>query len=173
MIGLSQPSNFILSKARFQRSYNWDVLLPDMGFSLGGLIGLGVGQFVQGVDFGDYKFNSSQIRVGPYNTSFVGSIEAPKISITFLKPSPDVVSLYFNQWKKLMIDEKGLYKPKSSYQKNIYVRFIDSTSLALNKYKLIGAFPLNFPSYDLNYTDSRVTTYKIEFSVDRIETEIF
>jgi hypothetical protein len=184
-IGLSQPTAFILSKARFQRNYNWDVALPDMGSIASwlnkvtagvteGVVGLAVSQLVQSVKFGDYNITTPvRMKVGPYEAHFAGLLTVDKVAMTFLKTVPDVVAPYFNCWKRLIIDESGLYQVKSNYQRNIYIRFIDSSGIAVGQYKLIGAFPTMFPSYNLNYSEDKVTELSVEFSVDKIEYSEF
>jgi hypothetical protein len=72
-----------------------------------------------------------------------------------------------------MVDDQGLFYPKNNYQKTMYIRFIDQIGVALGQYKLIGCFPITFPSYDLNYEREEITKVKIEFSVDKIEYSIF
>jgi len=178
MPGLSVPVDWILSKARFQRSYLWDVLLPDMGVpgtaGAGGLIGFGLAQLVRGVQFGDYSMaDANTMRVGPYQANFAGLLTVEKVRITFLKTMPDAVSAYINSWKSLIVDSTGLFKAKSNYQRTIYVRFLDSTGIALGRYKLIGCFPTKFPMYNLNYDTNDLTTVIVEFAVDKIEYEWF
>jgi len=174
MPGLSVPTDWLLTKARFQRNYLWDVLLPDIGMKAGGLIGFGLAQLVQTVEFGDYSIpNPIKMKYGPYEASFAGLLSVNRVGMTFLKTMPDAVAAYFSAWKKLIVDDQGLYHPKANYQKNIYIRFLDSTSVAIGRYKLIGCFPTSFPSYSLNYKDNEVTTVKVEFSIDKLEYEWF
>ena len=172
---ISQPTDFVLGHLRFQRDYLWDVLLPDIGFNIGGLGGLFVGQLVQSIQFGDYSMETpSTMRVGPYTASFAGMLTVDRVQISFLKTMPDAISAYFNAWKNLIVDKSGLFHPKNDYQKNIYIRFIDSTGIAFGRYKLIGAFPITFPKYsNLNYESNTVTKVNIEFRVDKIEYEWF
>jgi len=174
MPGLSVPVDWILAKARFQRNYLWDVLLPDIGFSAGGLIGFGLGQLVREVQFGDYSMdNSRSVRVGPYEAQFAGLLKADRIRVTFVKTMPDAVSAYVNAWKNLIIGKDGLFKTKDKYSKTMYVRFLDSTGIALGRYKLIGCFPVIYPKYQMNYENNDLTTVVVEFSVDKIEYEWF
>ena len=70
-----------------------------------------------------------------------------------------------------MIDADGLYRPKMDYQKNIYIRFLDSTGIAINRYKLLGCFPLKFPTYDLDYENNEVTKFDVTLAVDKIEIQ--
>jgi len=179
MPGLSVPVDWILAKARFQRNYLWDVLLPDISPTIGGiptfgLIGFGLAQLVRAVQFGDYSMNDANtMRVGPYQANFAGLLTVDKIRITFVKTMPDAVSAYINAWKNLIVDSQGLFQPKAKYQKTMYVRFLDSTGIALGRYKLIGCFPTTFPKYNLDYENNNVTTVQVEFAVDKIEYEFF
>jgi len=172
---VTNPTDFLLRYARLQRNYLWDVLLPDVGINMLGLGGLAIGQLVQSVQFGDYSMDDIKtMRVGPYTANFAGMLSVQKIQMSFLKIQPDIVSMYFNAWKKLIVDENtGLFSTKSKYQKTIFVRFIDQSGIAFGRYKLIGCFPTSFPSYrDLNYESNTVTKLQIEFSVDKLEYEI-
>ena len=174
MPGVSVPVDWILGKARFQRNYLWDVLLPDIGVGAGGLMGFGLAQLVREVQFGDYSIASpSTMRVGPYQANFAGLLTVDKIRITFVKTMPDAVSAYINAWKNLIVDKEGLFQVKSKYQKDIYVRFLDSTGIAMGRYKLIGCFPTKFPEYNLNYGNEELTLVRVEFTVDKIEYEWF
>jgi len=172
-VGLTQPTNTVLRSARFQRDYLWDVLLPDIGMATGGLIGFGLGQLVQSVSFSDYDIESEGTRFGPQEAFYAGKLKVGNISMTFLKTMPDVVSSYFNSWKNLIITQDGLYNVKSKYQKNIYIRFVDQSGLSMGQYKMIGCFPIKFPSYNLSYDSDSVTKVTVEFKVDKIEYKLF
>jgi hypothetical protein len=170
--GLSQPTSFLLSKLRYQRDYLWEVVLPDIGIGINvfGLMGFAMGQLVQSVSFGDYSItNPSSMRLGAFQASFANLLEVPPVTITFLKTMPDTVSAYFNSWKNLIVDKQGLFSPKNEYQKNIHIRFVDQSGIALGWYKLIGCFPITFPKYDLGYAKEEVTKVEIVFKVDKIE----
>jgi hypothetical protein len=174
MPGVSVPFDWLLTKARFQRNYLWDVLLPDIGMSAGGLIGFGLSQLVREVQFFDYSMDEANtMRVGPYQAHFAGLLTVTNVRLTFIKTMPDAVSAYINTWKNLIVDSTGLFNVKSKYQKTIYIRFLDSTGIALGRYKLIGCFPTKFPNYNLNYNNNDVTTVQVEFAVDKIEYEYF
>jgi len=174
MIGITQPTTFTLQYAKFQRNYLWDVLLPDIGVDLGGLVGFAMGQLVQSVSFGDYSIvDGPKMRFGPYEAHFAGLFTVPDIRMTFLKTFPDAVSSYFNAWKNLIIDANGIYSTKSNYQRTIYVRFVDMTGISMGQYKLIGCFPTIFPNYNLSYDDNKVTKVEVKFTVDAIEYSAF
>ena len=165
-IGISQPTTFPLIYARFQRSYSWDVLLPDISIGFSGII---ISQLVQSVSFGDYNISTNSMKNGPFEFKYVGLMGVNNVKMTLLKTMPDIVTPYFNSWKELIVDKKGLYQVKSKYAKSIAIRFLDSTGLAVGKYKLTGCFPTTFPAYSLNYNEEKVTTVDIDFSVDKVE----
>lgn len=165
-IGISQPTTFPLLYARFQRSYSWDVLLPDISIGLSGIV---ISQLIQSCSFGDYNLATNTMKSGPFELKYAGQMNVDKLKLTLLKTMPDIVTPYFNAWKGLIVDKRGLYQVKSNYAKAIWIRFLDSTGLAVGKYKLTGAFPITFPAYDLNYNDDKVTTVNVEFSVDNVE----
>jgi hypothetical protein len=179
VIGVSQPTSLVLQYSRLQRNYLWDVLLPDISNPLGkmfggileGVQGLAMTQYVQAVKFGDYDIAKNVMKYGPYQAKFPGLLDVGDVTITFLKPMPDFISGYFYSWKNLIVDDTGLYFPKNKYQKNVYVRFLDSTGLAINRYKLTGCFPVKFPSYNMDYKNNDVTQFDVTLAVDKIEIE--
>jgi len=180
MPGLHIPNDNLLSRVRFQRSYLWDVLLPDISETMGpintrGLIGFGLAQLVRNVQFGDYSMDDIvTMRVGPYQAHYAGLLTVKDIIITFNKTAPDAVSSYINEWKKLIVDPvSGEFFTKAHYQKTIYVRFLYSEGLAIGRYKFIGCFPRIFPRYSLDYDNDLVTTTQITFAVDKVEYEWF
>lgn len=172
--GVSQPTAFLLSKARFQKDFLWEVLLPDIGVSAFGLVGFTLGQLVQEVAFGDYSIDqATTTRFGPYQAHFAGMFKVPRVRMTFLKTMPDAVSAYFKAWKNLIITEDGIYNPKNMYQRTIFIRFSDSTGLTLGQYKFIGAFPITFPHYNLAYSSNTITKVNVEFETDKVEYTTF
>jgi hypothetical protein len=174
MIGISQPSTLLLSNARFQRDYLWDVILPDIGIAAGGLIGFGIGSLVQSVSFGDYSIDTTNtMKFGPYEAHFAGLLKVPTVKMKFLKTIPDVISTYFNSWKNLIIGPGGTYYPKNNYARTIYIRFNDATGLTIGQYKLVSAFPITFPNYTLDYAADKLTEIEIEFQIDQVEYSVF
>lgn len=161
-----------LSTVQFQRNYLWDVQLPANILS-GFTSPDDIEQLVQGVQFGDYSIDSPVVmRVGTYQAYFANMLTVDKVRMTFLKTVPDIVSDYFNAWKLLIVDSSGLFQPKNNYQRNIKIRFLDSTGAAFGVYTLIGAFPTKFPQYqNLDYNENTLTKIYIEFTVDKIEYE--
>jgi hypothetical protein len=165
-IGISQPTTFPLQYARFQRSYSWDVLLPDINIGLSGVV---ISQLVSQVSFGDYNLSTNNMKLGPLEYKYAGLMNVKNATMSLWKTMPDIVTPYFKAWKELIVDKNGLYQVKQKYAKDIWVRYLDSTGLAVGKYRLIRAFPVTFPAYDLNYDDNKVLSVNIEFSVDNVE----
>ena len=158
-----------ISRANFQRDYLWEVLLPPLaGFDTSQVLQLET--LIQSVRFGDYSVDSpSMMRVGPYQSWFVGLLSVQTIKMTFLKTNPDLVAPYFYAWRQLMVDNTGLFQPKSNYQKNIYIRFLDTDGTASGQYKCVGCFPTTFPQYNLDYGSNKIVQIEPIFNVDKIE----
>jgi hypothetical protein len=169
----SFSNNVYLSNC--QRSYNWDVLfISSMGVFPGALLG----KFCQGIKFGDYNIGSiGQMKVGAYQEFFAGLPEINTVSMSFIKPavevgvlSGDPVSQYFLEWRRLIVDNYGNYRPKNGYARNVYVYMAHTTYLPSDIFVLRNAFPISSPQYDLNYEASDVVKFNIEFRIDRIES---
>jgi hypothetical protein len=163
-MGLVQP---LLSNVHLQRTYMWEIILPMVGIMPGVLLC----PLCQSVSFGDYTFERDQTtRFGAFEAKYPGMLKVNEFSMTFLKAIPDIATTYFTLWRKLIVSSTGLYSPKSTYAKTIYLIFLDTTGIPVNRYKLTGVFPLDLPSYQLDYVTEEVTKVKITFSVDKIET---
>ena len=163
-MGLIQP---LLSNVHFQRTYMWELVLPMVGFMPGVLLC----PLAQSISFGDYSFeHSDSTRFGAFEAKYPGILKVNEMSMTFLKAVPDIVTTYFTLWRKLMVSASGLYSPKNDYAKTIYLIFLDTTGLPVNRYKFTGVFPKSLPNYSLDYTTEEVTKIKIDFSVDKVET---
>jgi hypothetical protein len=159
-----------LANLRFQRNYLWDVQLP--GDILQGLLSPDpIEQLVQSVQFGDYTIESPvTMRIGTYQAYFASILTVDRVQLTFLKSIPDIVSDYFNAWKLLIVDKDGLFLPKNSYQRNVSIRFLDMDGTPFGVYKLIGAFPVQFPKYqELSYDQNSLTKVTIALQCDKIE----
>lgn len=154
---------------RLQRNYLWEFVLPDIGEVPGVL----VSKYCQDVRFGDYSIvEVSQMRYGAFRAGYVGFLEINPVRAVFLKPVPDIVSVYFNAWRRLIVSDAGFFQVKSNYAKTAYVYLYDVDGSLSNSYKLVGVFPKIFFSYDdLSYGASDVVRFSIEFNVDRIVVE--
>ncbi len=148
-----------------QRTYMWDVFLPDLLY----VSGLAVNQYCQDVSFGDYSVaNMSSVRVGPFKSNFVGSLDIDAITLKFLQPVPDIVSAYFTAWRELCITREGYYNVKSKYAKDMYVLFYSTSGQRSEQFRLVGTFPKAMPKYTPSYSAQEIATLTVELNVDRV-----
>ena len=163
MLFVANPSQ--LRYSLLQRSYNFDVQLPEIE-SISGTL---VGGYCQDIKFGDYSLATTDLRFGAFKSKYAsGDTEISDVTMTFLKPIPDFSTAYFYAWRNLIIDQNGYYGIKSAYAKGIYVYLYDVTGFMVGKIQLVGAFPKTMPDYDLSYESETVSKFSITFSVDRI-----
>ncbi len=150
-----------------QRTYNFEVILPSLYNML--VDGWFVSRFCQSVKVGQYDLNSVEIKRGARNLFFPDSTVLQPAYLTFVAPVPDVVSLYFNTWRDLIINKKGLYGLASQYKKRVYVILFDRTGIPSNMIVLKGAWPITFPKYDdLAYATEDVKKHEITLRFDDI-----
>jgi hypothetical protein len=167
----------VLRSWDFQRDYMWDIRLPELGAStnifgiaVGASTLVDIGRFCQIVDFGDYDMESTnEMQVGAYRNKFAGMLRIKDIFMTFLKPSPDVVTPYFQKWRNLAVKDSIFY-PKKNYAKTIYIYMLGVDNMISGTFKLYNCFPTQLPSYRLDYGSDKILTFPVKFSVDRIET---
>ena len=154
-----------------QRNYLWEIKLPtvigttNVGTSIPGA----VEKLAQDIIFGEYGVTANSLRVGQYISFYAGLLTIPQFQVIFLVPSPNILGDYLDTWKSLMVGSDGLFFPKSNYQANIYVNFLNPMGVVTNRFKMIGCFPTTFPIYYLDYKTSKLATVRIIFSVDKIE----
>ena len=180
-----KPSGFFnqsFEGINFQRNYMWEIVLPTLTADpSAGLIasmksgftpmpGILISKLCQKVSFGDYVIEGAAdtTRFGAYMAKYPGTLSVPNLRLTFLKSSPDLVTTYFTQWRKLILSNSGLYFPKSKYSKLAYLVFLDTTGMPTNRYKFSGVWPLSLPNYSLDYESEGVTKIDIELSVDNV-----
>ena len=151
---------------RFKRTYMWEVLLPDVGI----IPGFAIGRYCQDVQFGDYGMQEvDRVKYGPFRAGYAGAFEVTEVTMTFLLPSPDVVSAYFYAWRDIVISKGGAYFPKGNYAKSINAILYDTAGEEVDRFKLRGAFPKTLPTYDLAYSSEDVIKAQIKFNVDVVE----
>jgi hypothetical protein len=150
-----------------QRQYNFEVILPDIWGLL--VTGWFVGKYVQSVQFGQYNIDEiSELLTGPQKKFFPERMNIGSAKLTLLTPVPDVVSVYFNTWKNLIIDKEGFYHPSSEYKKSIYILLFSREGIPVNVITLKGAFPITFPAYSLDYKAEDNVVFDIEFRIDSV-----
>lgn len=171
-------SNLALQNVEFQRSYNWDILLPDVSSaSLGTIAGVEVSPFVQGISFGQYSMDDvAPIQHGSLKTHSAGVLSIREVSVDFICPAFSVVFDYFEAWRSLIYDSTNLcYFIKANYANGgiggrpCIVSFYDTTSSMVYQWTLVNIFPKTFPNFKLNYEQQEVMKFTVEFSVDFIQ----
>jgi hypothetical protein len=151
-----------------QREYNWEIVLPDIwGIIVSGIV---PSKFCQAVKFGQYNVSEiAERKEGTWSSFIPGKFTVEPITMRFLTPVPDVVTFYFQMWKKQMVTNKGLWQLPARFKKNMYLIFYDTTGVPSNMISFKGVFPITFPSFDLGYDKDGALMYDVTFRVDRIE----
>jgi len=154
----------------FQRNYMWEIVLPTFMAGFVPMPGILLSKMCQKISFGDYTIESDTTRFGAFEAKYPGGMKIETMKLTFLKTVPDLVTTYFTQWRKAMISPSGLYAPKTKYAKMIYLLFLDTTGVPVNRYKFSGVFPLGMPKYNLDYATNTIISVDVDMSVDVVET---
>lgn len=152
-----------------QRAYTWDLILPDLyGIIVSGVV---VSRYCQSVKFGQYNITSvSEFRVGPFRRFYPEEINIETVGMTFVAPTPDLISLYFAKWKSLILDKLGRHSLPSVYKKTAYIIFYSRMMIPIKSVKLVGMFPITYPAFNLDYTTEEAVKFNIEFRCDYVET---
>lgn len=151
-----------------QRTYNWEILLPDM-WSGGLILGYPVSKYCQNISFGQYSIGEVvELRSGPLKQFYPGLMSIDTVSATFVCPIPDIVMVYFVRWRERIVDKNGYYFPATNYKRNIYILLYDRTGIPCNTIMLVGCFPIKFPAYRLAYGEESVVRYLVDFKVEKI-----
>ncbi len=151
----------------YQRTYNWEIVFP---FLMGNVPGAVISKFCKAVAFGDYKFEELvKQNIGPKQFFTPGSLSIDAVTAVFLVSTPNFLQGYFDEWKKLIVDEDGYYYPQNNYKKTVYIRTYTTQGITSGTIKLKGVFPKTFYRYELSYETQDVVRYTITFSVDDIE----
>ena len=163
---MGQSINDLRNLGELQRSYNFEVILPDMA----GYSGIEVSKFCCAARFGDYDMaDAPTLRYGAHKASYAGFLDVGDVVMEFLVPMPDIVSEYLFAWRNLVVDGNGFYSPKERYARHAFIRYY-STDGRLNKsYKLKNLFPKQTPTLDMRYDSNEIAKLRIDFNVDRIE----
>lgn len=150
-----------------QRTFNWQVILPD---NVGSIPGLLVSQYCQDIRFGDYSITEiSAMRHGSDQRFYAGLRDIEQVPMTFVMPVDNAVHEYFQNWRNLMVDSDGYFYPKSNYARDIYVFLFDRSGVQSAKFVLKGCFPRTCPPLTLSYTEDSVLKWNIDLFVDYIE----
>lgn len=150
-----------------QRTYNWQVILPD---NVSDVPGIWVSQYCQDMKFGDYSITEvSALRHGADQRFYAGLREIEKVPMSFILPIDNSVRDYFKGWRKLIKDDDGFFYPKSHYKRDVYVFLFDRSGIQSAKFVLKGCFPSNCPPLSLTYAEDSILKWNTDLFVDYIE----
>ena len=159
----------MLKSHRFQRKYNWEVVLPNILPMPGEL----VAPFIQSIEYRDYEMKeAASMRQGAYQGFYPNILEKSNFSITFLETETALVKMYLNNWKNLLVDNYGHWNPKfgpKGYARDIILTYLTAEGLPLREVKFKSAFPLTFYHVDLDYKKNEILEIEIPFACDRID----
>lgn len=169
-------SNTALLGQELQKSFNWDIILPDVQGTSISVPGIRVSPFVQGVSFGQYTMDDvNPVQHGALKAHSAGLLSIKEISVDFICPAFSLVFDYFEGWRSLIYDANALcYSLKSNYvnggggQPGL-ITFYDSASNPVYQWTLVNMFPKSFPNYKLTYDSQDVMKFTADFSVDFIQ----
>lgn len=147
-----------------QRNYNWQAVFPT---TINSIPGLWISQYCQEVHFGDYNVTATPIKYGPEVRRYVKDLEISNATFIFLAPSDQTVLNYFLGWRK-QISSDGYFFPKSFYSHDVYVLLYEGL-IEVQRFRLMGCFPLEIPKQDLSYSGEDVVRYTVTLNVDKIE----
>lgn len=151
-----------------QRNYAWDFLFPDLfGILISGAV---VSKYCQSVRIGQYDISEiSEMKIGPYKRFFPNILNIEPATVTFVAPVPDLVTLYFSQWKKMIVDKKGRFNVASQYKRAGYIILYDRSGIPSNMIRLVGMFPVKFPGFNLDYNAQDSVKFEVTIRYDRLE----
>ncbi len=149
-----------------QRDYNWDFILPSIGF----VPGIAITKYCQSVQVGQYDITELRsMNRGPEKSFFPGALAVGDLRATFIAPTPDIIATYFHTWKEKIIDKDGFYGLPAQYKKNATIVLYDRTmGIPTNLITVKGLFPKTFPKFNLAYTSEDIVKHEIEFSFDKV-----
>lgn len=154
---------------RFQRKYNFEVLLPMVGWVLGEL----AAPMIQAVSYSDYFMEkAAEMKKGAYKAFYVDDLASPTLTFKFLETEEGIVRLYLNAWRNLMINRQGLWNNKKQYAKDIVLTYLTAEGLPIRVVKFRNAFPLIFYRADLSYESNDIQTIEVPFACDMVEEGI-
>lgn len=153
---------------KLQRSFNWELILPDIY----GFPGFEVSKYCQSVSFGQYDMAElDEVRYGAFKRKYAGQLTVDELVVTMLIPVPDIVGEYFQLWRELVIDRVGFYLPKIAYAKDARLVMYDRDGNTSSQYRFSGVFPKTLPKFQLDYGTEEIAKVEVTLNVDRVTKE--
>jgi len=159
--------NLITKLWTLQRTYNWQIILPDGVSDVPGIL---ISQYCQDIKFGDYSIAEISVtRYGSERRFYSGLRDIEQIPMSFIMPVDNSVYEYFRDWRRLIVDDDGYFYPKSYYKRDVYVFLFDRSGIQSAKFVLHGCFPKNCPPLSLSYSENSVLKWNVDLFVDYVE----
>lgn len=163
-----QTHNGIPLFGELQRTYNWQVVLPDFGRG-----DFEVSKYIQSISFGQFEIKYvSEQHVSVYKRFFPDGFDIDIARITLAAPVNNIIYPYFRDWKYRIVDYQGFYGLPIDYKQNIEVILLDGDGKDFHHFKLLQCFPISFPAYKLDFEDEKVLFYEVSFRIEGVE-EVF
>jgi len=116
------------------------------------------------------KMKIGEVEIPFLNTStwVAGRFTWEAIDITFRDPIGPSAAQALMEWIRLTAESiTGRMGYAAGYKKDIDLEMLDPTGVAVEKWKLIGAFLTSFDGDTLSYDDDKLSTVKVTIRMDR------
>lgn len=155
---------------RYQKSYNFECVLPPTGIA----DPLKVSRLVQAVEYSDYEMDSNELmKYGIFDSHFAGTLSKKPFTITFNETEEHDVKRYLHAWRNLIVDRFGRYKKKKGlffgYAKPIFLHYMNNEGNTTNVVRFRHSFPVTFNNWTVSYNESNVQKIEATFVCDYVE----
>lgn len=150
-----------------QFSYLFDIILPVD-------IVLGIDSFLVSGRIISASLPFDRYEVGSYfhgtdKKNYAKTREVGSLRLTVLEASDGKTGSFFRAWESLVRDPVSKFmRAPDVYKKTVTVLLLNSMGLVNQTIKLEGCFPLGRNEVSLNYEQSSVLVYEVEFPVDDV-----
>ena len=130
---------------------------------------LGINEwFVESTARPKLTVGATEIQFLNTSTWVAGRFNWGEISVKFRDPIGPSASQALMEWVRLTAESiTGRMGYAAGYKKDIDLEMLDPTGVAVEKWKLIGAFLTSFDGDSLSYDDDKLSTVKVNIRMDR------
>ena len=130
---------------------------------------LGINEwFVESASRPSIKIGATEIQFLNTSTFVAGRFNWDPISVKFRDPIGPSAAQALMEWVRLTAESiTGRMGYAAGYKKDIDLEMLDPTGVAVEKWKLIGAFLTSFDGDSLSYDDDKLSTVKVNIRMDR------
>jgi len=156
----------LLANYQFQRNFQFEVFLPDIGNARGSDVSV----LVQKVSWQDYEMSDpTTMRYGAFQSFFANFLQGKTFTINFLETEGALVRTYLKSWRSLIITDDGLFKKKiGGYAKDLMLNYLDTKGSIIHTVKFKNSFPLIRAKGDHDYDTSSIMKIEVPFACDRM-----